>query len=241
MLGEWEHSFADAAASLVIRPGDKKTWSRYKKALNALECDENEEDTRVKASLIIKRVLKNGAEGDEERANLSENKNASELKSEGNKSFQSKDYCRAVSCYSAALKVCAEETRALLANWSLCCLQTRANLDAVAAAAASLRIRPEAKVLVRLARGMITLGEPEMACDILNGKFAPILETGGSAIQKDNNELSRCAATAIGLKSSGSRELLTFLQQSQKPKYMSQWVGNIEVYDAGSKGRGVRA
>ncbi|KAL7446530.1 hypothetical protein ACHAXH_008541 [Discostella pseudostelligera] len=49
-------------------------------------------------------------------------------------------------------------TRALLANWSLCCIRINANLDALSASFASLRIRHEAKAVTRLAKSLLCVG-----------------------------------------------------------------------------------
>ncbi|KAL3775629.1 hypothetical protein ACHAWO_001896 [Cyclotella atomus] len=120
MLEEWEHSMADAEASLVIRPCNKKTWARYKKAIDALKKSESGEiSERVRTGAIVMRVLLSESDGTDQSSDK-ESKDALELKNEGNKAFQTKHFADAVKYYSASLNACGEETRALLSNWSLC-------------------------------------------------------------------------------------------------------------------------
>jgi hypothetical protein len=118
---------------------------RYKKTIDALEKSESGEiSERVRTGAIVMRVLLSESDGTDQSSDK-ESKDALELKNEGNKAFQTKHFADAVKYYSASLNACGEETRALLSNWSLCCLHTHSFLDTVAAASASVRIRPEAK------------------------------------------------------------------------------------------------
>lgn len=97
-------------------------------------------------------------------------KSSLELKDNGDLAFDSKEYNKAADLYSAALHKCGELPRALLANWSLCCLNIGAHLDALAASAASLRIHQDGKSVLRLARALLYLGEAELCRSVLNGK-----------------------------------------------------------------------
>eukprot|EP00956_Cyclotella_meneghiniana_P042069 scaffold248346_cov46-Cyclotella_meneghiniana.AAC.1 len=235
MLGEWESSLADAAASLVIRPDNKKTWARYKKAREAIEnAQRNDFDVMKRSSSVVRTVLLDEA-GDVKQLDTSGIKDASKLKDEGNKAFQSKKYADALSFYTASLEVCGEGSRALLSNWSLCCLHTNSYLDAIATASASIRIQPEGKALVRLCRALLTIGEPEL-CRSLSAKYSAIMEDD-PAIKKENNAVLECSAAAIAFFKDPERKQVILISL----KYLSQWVGCIETYDAGSKGRGVRA
>lgn len=102
-------------------------------------------------------------------------KDASELKDEGSKESQGKNFTNAANLRSASLNACGEGTRALLSNWSICCLHTKSHLDAVAASSASLGIRPEGKAFVRLTRALLTLGEPGL-CRKLSEKYSFLVE-----------------------------------------------------------------
>ena len=37
MTNDWERSLADAAASLTMSPDNKKSWARYRKALEIVD------------------------------------------------------------------------------------------------------------------------------------------------------------------------------------------------------------
>lgn len=236
MLGEWENSLADAAASLVIRPGNQKTWARYKKARETLEnAQGNAFDAIERSSSVVKKVLLN--ESGEVKQLIRDIKDASKLKDEGNKAFQSKNYASALSFYTASLEICGEESRALLSNWSLCCLHTNSYLDAIATASASVRIRLDGKALVRLCRALLTVGQPEL-CRNLSAKYTSIMGDQ-LVIKRENNAVLECSeATIAFFKDPDSMQVQVTLIGS---KYLSQWVGCIETYNAGSRGRGVKA
>ena len=153
------------------------------------------------------------------------------------KAFQSKNYASALSFYTASLEICGEESRALLSNWSLCCLHTNSYLDAIATASASVRIRPDGKALVRLCRALLTVGQPEL-CRNLSAKYTSIMGDQ-LVIKKENNAVLECSEAAIAFfKDPDSMQVQVTLIGS---KYLSQWVGCIETYNAGSRGRGVKA
>mmetsp|Transcript_27043 Transcript_27043/g.57962 ORF Transcript_27043/g.57962 Transcript_27043/m.57962 type:complete len:767 (+) Transcript_27043:44-2344(+) len=240
MAKDWENSLADAAASLTMRPANKKTWARYKKALEMLSNgkSKNGADKRDAAGQILRRVLVvKPRDLASTLSSISTGGGALDLKNEGNKLFENREYNAAAVQYTAALHVCGEVPRALLGNWAFCSLHTGANLDAVAASAASLRIRPEAKTVARLARGLLLLGEPNLCCSILRGKYGEVLK--GTAFTDEKVELLRCSEVIFEF-------IKTHRMQDPKPfdqpRYLPQWIRGIETFDAGPKrGRGVRA
>mmetsp|Transcript_11305 Transcript_11305/g.24868 ORF Transcript_11305/g.24868 Transcript_11305/m.24868 type:complete len:772 (-) Transcript_11305:116-2431(-) len=232
MIEDWGRSLADAAASLTMRPANEKTWARYHKALKTIS-DGMQEDLggEERVSQMMRKIL--SLESDNR---ATEGKDALDLKAEGNSAFKKKQYSGAAAFYTSALVACGETSRALLSNWALCCLRSGANLDAVAASAASIRINPEAKAVVRLARGLLTLGEPELCHDILQGKLVEI--TKASDVFSEKNDLLQSVASVLDLlQTEGMQNPLLVLTQ----KHLPRWVGKIETFDAGSKGRGVRA
>ena len=133
---------------------------------------------------------------------------------------------------------CGELPRALLANWSLCCLNIGANLDALAASAASLWIHQDGKSVLRLARALLYLGEAELCRSVLNGKFCSTINQ--ISLTGEKKELLRCTG-----------DLFNFIKNDAKmlhpmpfapPKYLPLWIGSIEAFDSkGPRGRGVRA
>jgi tetratricopeptide (TPR) repeat protein len=233
MLEDWENALADAAASLVFTPDNKKTWSRYEKAAGCLVRNEGACAGGYELH-VLNNILVEGKRVDSGCLDCN-GSNPLELKDKGNDCFKQKEYTKAVQYYTTALRYAGEVPRALLGNWALCCLHSRANLDAIAAAAASLRIKPEGKALVRLSRGLLTIGEPTLCCSILRGKYSDLLQ--GNVIA-DRDELLRCSEEgSVYLKAFGIQETM----QCSKPKYLPSWINGIEMYDAGMKGRGVRA
>ena len=124
---------------------------------------------------IIRNVLR-ARNNDQANESATRGKDALALKTDGNAAFKMKQYVRAAEFYTSALMSVGESSRALLANWALCCLRNCANLDAVAASAASIRIRPEAKAVIRLAEALMSLGEPMLCKELLQGGLADIIE-----------------------------------------------------------------
>ena len=90
MMNDWEHSLADAAASLTMRPDNEKSWARYRKALEIVE-----DRTGLifhgegESTPIIRNVLR---AWNNEQANESatRGKDALALKTEGNSAFKMK-------------------------------------------------------------------------------------------------------------------------------------------------------
>jgi hypothetical protein len=159
------------------------------------------------------------------------------LKNDGNTAFQQQKYAEAAKLYTSALVLFGETERALLSNWGFCCLSSQAHLDAIAASAASLRIRPEAKAFVRLAKAIHSLGQPELCVNILEQGDRALVE--GSPATKEKDELLKDAKSNMKLFQSEDNHFT--LRELNGPKYLPRWIGNIETFDAGLKGRGVRA
>jgi len=233
MLDNWGRSLEDAAASLTMRPSNEKTWSRYKKALGMVsdvaDSDENNLTQMMRSILSIQER--------DETAPESFGRDASELKSKGNEAFKEKRYQEAVALYTSAILSCGETSRALLANYALCCLHSGANLDAVAASAASIRIRAEGKAVVRLARGLLTLGESTLCQSVLEGNLAGVIEENTDMFKEKEELLNSASFVLENLQSDEVYNHPSIVLQ----KYTPRWIGNIETYDAGKKGRGVRA
>jgi hypothetical protein len=177
---------------------------------------------------IIRNVLR-AWNNDQANESATRGKDALALKTEGNAAFKMKQYVRAAEFYTSALMSVGESSRALLANWALCCLQNCANLDAVAASAASIRIRPEAKAVIRLAEALMSLGEPMLCKELLQGGLADIIED--SDVLSDKHKLIE-SVDSLSDNDTGPMS---------KGKHLPRWVGDIESFDAGAKGRGIRA
>jgi len=233
-LGDWGKSLADAAASLTIRPANKKTWDRYhiarKKLLEGGEHNGNE------SIWIINRLLPFEVDAQASDADI-KGRDLLGLKSDGNTAFQAAKYAEAAKLYTSALVSFGETERALLSNWALCCLHSQAHLDAVAVAAASLRICPESKAVVRLALAIFSLGQAEMCVNILEQSDKALFE--GSPATKQRDELLNDAKATMKLFQSENKHVSS--RELGEHKYLPRWIGNIETFDAGSKGRGVRA
>ena len=233
MLGDWGRSLADAAASLTIRPANKKTWSRYQTASAKLLGDDKPNGND--SVWIINNLL---PFTDDTQANEADTKGEDllELKNAGNAAFQQQKYTEAARLYTSALVSFGETERALLSNWGLCCLFSQVHLDAVAVSAASLRIRPEAKAVIRLAMAIHSLGQPELCANILEHTDGTLFE--GSPAAKEKDALLKDAKSTMKLFQSNSHFTL---RELNKLKYLPRWIGNVETFDTDSKGRGVRA
>mmetsp|Transcript_26317 Transcript_26317/g.54242 ORF Transcript_26317/g.54242 Transcript_26317/m.54242 type:complete len:470 (+) Transcript_26317:772-2181(+) len=239
-VGKWEDSLADAAASLVLRPADEKTWARYRRALEMSKKeagnDLNTDSQESLRAVVGKALLSNEIDSyTTDNMPVPHGKDALRLKEEGNAHFGRKCYVEAIRAYTLALRARGETSRALLGNYSLCCLHYGANLDAVAASAASIRVFEEPKAICRLARGLMILGEPQLCCDVLATKRA-VFE--GNAISGERDELMNDAEVCVGFIGSDVLENIHSLSQR---KLLSRWVGAIESFNAGPKGRGVRS
>jgi len=230
MLGDWGRSLADAAASLTIRPANKKTWGRYQNAREKLLGGDQQNET------IISHLLPFEVDAQANEADT-KGKDLLGLKNDGNTAFQKQKYAEAAKLYTSALVSFGETERALLSNWALCCLYSGAHLDVVAVAAASLRIRPEAKAVVRLAKAIYSLGQAEMCVKILEQTDKALFE--GTPATKERDELLKDAKATMKLFQSDDNHFPS--RVLGKHKHLPRWIGNIETFDAGSKGRGVRA
>ena len=239
MMNDWERSLADAAASLTMRPDNEKTWARYNKALEILIEQRQGNRRNILTSLLH---LENDNQATESEVS---GKNAAALKDAGNIAFKNKQYDRAAEFYTSALMTHGEISRALLANWALCCIRTSANLDAISSALASLRIRLEAKAVTRLANGLMCIGEIELCQLVLASVMSKVIK--GSDVVKEQHELMDSVDFSVehiirceggGSLSGGSH----FLPLITPQKHLPTWIGPIESFHAGAnKGRGIRA
>jgi hypothetical protein len=161
MMNEWDRSLADAAASLTMRPENAKTWARYNKALEILSEQHNNNRRNMLTSLLQLESDNHAPESE------TSGKDASALKDAGNAAFKNQQYDKAAEFYTSALVMHGEISRAMLSNWSLCCIRINANLDALSASFASLRIWHEHKAVTRLSKSLLHLGEVELCRTVL--------------------------------------------------------------------------
>ena len=242
-LGDWGRSLSDAAASLTLQPSNKKAWYRYRKASDNLiktkvaelriaqECDKEGRLRQLLKLILVEKgkttsQIKVGWIG----------KSALKLKDKGNNAFKSCDYNKSVGYYTAALYVCGDIVRKLLDNWASCCISIGAYLDSLAASYASLQIKEDGKAVILLARSMMHIGETELCQSILkkyDSKFSCDM-----SFRQGKSELLRCTGELFDfIKVNDYRESRPF----DPPSFLPRWIADIEVYDADSKGRGLRA
>ena len=241
MVKDWKNAFADAAASLTIRPGCKKTWGRYKKSLEKLEqslednlkgAESNDRARRVFEAALLARFNVDINKDNDVDVNL--------LKSEGNNAFKSKEYSTAIEMYSAALSLAGKTCRALLSNWAQCCLSIGALNDSLAGSAASLRIAFDVKALYRLCVSLIMLAEPSISIAILDN-VPPTLKNAMANKNKSKiGEIADAANIISGAMVSGSIRNPSKLFPVPSELYPN-WSEDIETFMTGKKGRGVRA
>ena len=240
MMNEWEKSLADAAASLIIQPGNAKSWARYNRALENLSEQKNNNRRGMVSSLLHMESDKQAIES------ATNGKDASALKDEGNVAFKNKLYDKAAELYTSALMMHGETSRALLSNWALCCIRNSASLDALSASFASLRIRSEAKAVTRLAKSLLCLGETELCQTVLTCVLSEEVLNGSEVGINEKNELLESVKFSLehiiqckgGDVSGGCPLLPEIISQ----KHLPAWIGPIESFHAGAnKGRGVRA
>jgi len=241
MVKDWKNAFADAAASLTIRPGCTKTWGRYKKSLEKLEqslednlkgTESNDRARRFFEAALLARVNVDFSKDDNADVNL--------LKSKGNNAFKSKDYSTAIEMYSVALSLAGKTCRALLSNWAQCCLSIGALNDSLAGSAASLRIAFDEKALYRLCRSLMMLAEPSISLAILEN-VPPLLKNATVNKKKSKiGEIADAANIISGAMVSGSIRNPSKLFSVPCELY-PYWSEDIETFMTGKKGRGVQA
>lgn len=230
-MGDWGRSLGDAAAALCLQPRYQKAWCRYRTATTHLTADilMTEEKTRY----ILERALLSGC-SDRQSKISSVGQTALGLKREGNAAFRSCNYSEAAGCYSAALHISGEMPRALLAGWASSCLATGAHLDALAAAAASLRIDFDGMGVIRVAQALMQLGEIELCRIVLTKQHCLPKE---DFFYHYRREILRCTGDLF--------EYLKRCDYSQPkpfppPTYLPSWRGDIEVLRTRDKGLGIR-
>jgi len=225
-LGDWGRSLSDAAASLTLQPSNEKAWYRYRKAFDNLMRTKvaalriaQESDKGGRSRQLLKLLLVEKGKTTSEIKVGWIGKSALKLKDKGNNAFKSCDYSKSVGYYTAALCVCGDIVRKLLHNWASCCISIGAYLDSLAASSASLQIKEDGKAVILLARSVMHIGETELCQSILK-------------------KLLRCTGELFDfIKVNDYREPRPF----DPPSFLPRWTADIEVYDAGSKGRGLRA
>jgi len=143
MLNNWPQAIADSAASLSIRPDCEKTRKRYNKAL--------EMTSKGDVSELLRNILEPSNWNREEEVE----KSAEALKSDGNTAFKRGNYTEAIELYTLALLASNKVVRTMLGNWAAACLELELYHEALAAAAASLRIWVDPKSVFRVSRALI--------------------------------------------------------------------------------------
>ncbi|CAK0835643.1 unnamed protein product [Prorocentrum cordatum] len=183
----WNAALSDAAAAALLAPKSTKAWLRYASALEGLGHYELAERARsvltpasgseVQASAplyhtVVQESLRAvlGPDVSVERPAVT-SESADLLRSRGNDAYKDGDFNKAAGLYSSALAASdlAGEAAVLLGNISQCGLQSNMLYDSVAAAVASLQLRPgAAKQVYRLAKALSILGALSLAHDILS-------------------------------------------------------------------------
>lgn len=238
MMEDWPNAFADAAASLTIRPDSEKTWRRYNLALEKLQNDALKEvvDKARSSRQILASVLQAHVATEIDEADdipTSESSNVEILKKNGNNAFNIGDFKKAVKCYTKALIIGGEQCRALLSNWSLCALSIRGLNDCLASASASLRIAFNEKPFYQMGKALIILGEASL--------LSRIVREGRSTNNKEILKLCRVADNISNMMVSGSIRDPMMTMEASNNDLLPYWHNDIEIFDAGEKGRGVRA
>lgn len=105
MIKDWTNALADSAdsaASLSIRPGNKKIWDRYRKALDELKQSLGEDfGSNGCTQKLLEMVLLAKIDVDSNERNITPDANL--LKRKGNEAFKSRNYVRARHFYTMAL------------------------------------------------------------------------------------------------------------------------------------------
>lgn len=221
-MHDWKNALADAAASLTIRPGCKKTWCRYQKALGQLESDidgnlKGVSKTRklFETVLLARSSIDIGINLDKENIDTS---NATLLKNEGNSAFKSGDFNKAVQLYSIALEIFGKTCRLLLSNWSLCCLNIGGVNDSLAGSAASLRIAFDEKALYRLCKSLTMLAEPSLSLALIENdhhkKSSKLIEL-------------RDTANVLAIGESCAQLQLPLIAMNLPHEFLPYWHGNF--------------
>jgi hypothetical protein len=111
--------------------------------------------------------------------------------------------------------------------------------DALADSFASLRIGLDVKAAYRLAKSLMLLGKPDLAIEVSHALSACFQDSNKKGLES----LRELNTTAIQLKDSlKGNAFQSPVSAFSFPKEMaSNWYCGIETFDAGAKGRGVRA
>jgi len=231
----WEDALADAAASLTIRPNNKKTWARYRKALEELQKMLDDFHPGIARSRLLETILVTSIDINSLSKNMDDASDAELLKKNGNNSFMKGEYVEAVRYYSQALLVAGKTCRALLSNWSQCCLNIGSMNDCIAASASSLRISYDEKAFYRLSKALTALSEPSIAQHLLAERF----DRGVS----DNSKLVEIIdAVNVSSNAITSNEIRSPHVAAEIPRDMlPNWYEDVETFTTENKGRGVRA
>lgn len=239
-LGQYERGILDASASLTIRPSCKKTWTRYdlclKNLRETIECAE-----KNATQLLLERVLDEKLLPPPSSAKLAspvDSARAEELKFTGNAKFKLEDFEGAINFYSEALSAAGGTVRALLSNWSMCALEVGARADAIAAAAASIRISVDEKAFYRLASVLSYLGHYDLSLQVAEAFPAESKALGG--LREQVSKTSQLLKT-IQDDADSKRLAIHQLCLECSTHYLGTWAGPCETFQTKTKGRGVRA
>lgn len=167
----------------------------------------------------------------------------------GNSSFRGGKVVRAICLYTAAIaqSELALDIALVLSNISLCALRIVALHDAIAASAASLRLRLGAKPVHRCANALALLGEFVLADEMLGA----VNELAGGAADASllrlcatlRREVSRARHAMSRYSCQEVSSCLEALHTARDGEILGEWLAESAIASAhyGSKGRGIRA
>ena len=254
----WPGALRDSAAALLIAPEEAKAWARYCATLAGL----GHAPLAARARCISTGTGRAGSPGRPAvRAALDAalaaavpqppqecSGSATGLKARGNAAYNAGDFAGAEALYSAALAVlpATAEAAAALRNVALCGLRTGALHDALAAAAASLRLEPSAKARHRAATALALLGEFVLADEVLRAASESCGAGCGPGHLEHCASLRRSLADAQRRVEAGYAKptLVELLRTGPgRESVVGEWLaeGRIGTALIEGKGRGVRA
>jgi len=191
----WEAALADSAAALLLAPTSDKTWQRYAAALHGLQqpglaqralAVRSKDGSRAEApqlevtsagvssvvqATLVSTICSGLYPEIEDGLKEMQGESADEIRKVGNAAYKSQNFRKACDMYSLALDTSdtAGEVALLLSNLALCALHTSHWHDAIACAAASLRLRQDdnPKPLFRLVKGLAWMRELGTATQVI--------------------------------------------------------------------------
>lgn len=234
-MEDYISAICDAAASLTIRPKSPKTWYRYQKCLKQIQQINGTKKCEL-LSLVLESL--NVSESTTKKVDIEV---AQHFKQQGNEAFKNQSFMQSIDLYTKSLDNSALITQAMLNNWALCALKILNFGDAVAAAAASLRIGYNEKAAFRLINALSLIGDYDLA----KQAFELIVGSSktSSVLTDLKYQLDRCikyrAIMIIG-KADSSNDVVELFHNT--PSCTGNWIhGCVQTFSTKKKGRGIRA